>query len=198
MVSFLFSPTHIPFKPWSQPLRASRMPRVNQMGWPLLCLWLQQKENTFGRFSNFIIAPAHAQSLSCVWLFAMSWTIAHQAPVSTGLSRQECWSGLPLPSPGDLSNPGMEPMSPVSPALAGKFFYHCATWEALLYTKYYLNALLLLSLTVIIWDKYYYYTIVQWRKLRLSVTIWPKFKVQTLYSKVQSLNHTVMLSLGDH
>ena len=40
------------------------------------------------------------------------WTVAHQAPLSMGLSRQEYWSGLPFPSPGDLSNPGIEPGSP--------------------------------------------------------------------------------------
>ena len=40
------------------------------------------------------------------------WTVAHQAPLSMGLSRQEYWSGLPSPSPGDLPNPGIEPRSP--------------------------------------------------------------------------------------
>ena len=45
-------------------------------------------------------------------------------------SRQEYWNGLPFPSPGDLPNPGTEPMSPVSPALAGVFFATTATWEA--------------------------------------------------------------------
>ena len=45
------------------------------------------------------------------------WTIAHQAPLSLGLSRQEYWSGLPFPPPGDLPNPGFKPASPVSPAL---------------------------------------------------------------------------------
>ena len=44
-------------------------------------------------------------------LFATSWTVAHQAPLSMGFSRQEYWSGLPFPSPGDLPNPGMEPLS---------------------------------------------------------------------------------------
>ena len=50
--------------------------------------------------------------LSSVWLFAASWTVAHQAPLSMGFSRQEYWSGLPYPSPGDLPNPGIEPGSP--------------------------------------------------------------------------------------
>ena len=50
--------------------------------------------------------------LSCVRLFETPWTIAHQAPPSMGFSRQEHWSGLPFPSPGDLPNPGIEPRSP--------------------------------------------------------------------------------------
>ena len=50
--------------------------------------------------------------LSRVQLFATSWTVAHQAPLSMGFSRQEFWSGLPFPSPGDLPNPGIEPRSP--------------------------------------------------------------------------------------
>ena len=49
---------------------------------------------------------------SCVWLFATPWTVAHQAPQSMEFSRQEYWSGLPFPSPGDLPNPGIEPGSP--------------------------------------------------------------------------------------
>ena len=53
-----------------------------------------------------------AQSLIHVWLFATPWTVAHQAPWSMESSRQEYWSGLPFPSPGDLPNPGMEPGSP--------------------------------------------------------------------------------------
>ena len=52
------------------------------------------------------------QSLSHVRLFATPWTIAHQAPLFMGFSRQEYWSGLPFPSPGDLLNPGIKPGSP--------------------------------------------------------------------------------------
>ena len=59
------------------------------------------------------------KSLSRVRLFAAPWTVAHQAPLSVGFSRQEYWSGLPFLSPGNLPDPGMEPMSP---ALAGWFF----------------------------------------------------------------------------
>ena len=53
------------------------------------------------------------KSLSRVLLFATLWTVAHQAPPSMGFSRQEYWSGLPFPSPGDLPDPGIEPRSPV-------------------------------------------------------------------------------------
>ena len=60
--------------------------------------------------------------------FSTPWTVACQAPLSTGFSRQACWSGLSFPPPGDPPDPGTEPMSP---ALAGRFFYHWATWEAL-------------------------------------------------------------------
>ena len=51
--------------------------------------------------------------LSHVWLFATPWTVAYQAPPSLGFFRQEYWSGLPFPSPGDLPNPGIEPGSPL-------------------------------------------------------------------------------------
>ena len=52
------------------------------------------------------------KSLSRVRLFATPWTVAYQAPPSMGFSRQECWSGLPFPSPGDLPDLGIEPGSP--------------------------------------------------------------------------------------
>ena len=55
--------------------------------------------------------------LSCVWFFATVWTVAPQAPLSIGFSRQEYWSGLPFLPLGDLPIPGIEPVSPASPAL---------------------------------------------------------------------------------
>ena len=67
---------------------------------------------------------------SCVWLFATLWTVAHQAPLSMGFSRQEYWSGLPCPSPGDLPGPGIKPVSLMCAALAGEFFTTNATREA--------------------------------------------------------------------
>ena len=67
---------------------------------------------------------------SRVRLFVTLWTIARQTPRSTGFSRQEYWSGLPCPPLGDLPDPGIEPTSLTSPALAGEFFTTSATWGA--------------------------------------------------------------------
>ena len=61
----------------------------------------------------------YAHQLSHVKIFATPWTVACQASLSMGFPRQEYWSGLPFPPPGDLPDPGIEP---VSPALVGKFF----------------------------------------------------------------------------
>ena len=70
--------------------------------------------------SNFADLRMWVFSRSVVYDSATPWTVAHQAPLSMGVSRQEYWSGLPFPTPGDLPNPGMEPTSPASPALAGR------------------------------------------------------------------------------
>ena len=61
--------------------------------------------------------------LSHVQLFATLWTVAHQVPLSMGFSRQEYWRRLPCPPPGGLSNPGIKPMSLMSPALAGRLYH---------------------------------------------------------------------------
>ena len=63
-----------------------------------------------------------AQSLSRVWLFGTPGTVAHKAPLSSEFSRQEYWSGLSFPTPGDLPDRGIEPESLASPALAGRLF----------------------------------------------------------------------------
>ena len=65
-----------------------------------------------------------------VRLSATLQTVAHHAPLTTGLSRQEYWSGLPCPPPGDLPDTGMKPTRLTSPALAGGFFTPSAAWEA--------------------------------------------------------------------
>ena len=67
---------------------------------------------------------------SPVWLFETLWTVACQAPLSIKFSRQEYWSGLLCPYPGDLPDPGIKPVSPAFPALAGRFFTTNSTWEA--------------------------------------------------------------------
>ena len=60
--------------------------------------------------------------LSRVLLFVTPWTVAHQAPLSMGLSRRGYWSELPFPPSGDLPGPGIKPTSLVFSALAGRFF----------------------------------------------------------------------------
>ena len=75
-----------------------------------------------------ILALAYMLShLNHVRFFVTPWTVAHQAPLSVGFYRQKYWSGLLCPPPGDLLDPGIEPMSLVSPALAGEFFTTSAT-----------------------------------------------------------------------
>ena len=62
-------------------------------------------------------------------LFATLWTVNHQAPLSMEFSKQEYWSGLPCPPPGDLPDPGIKPRSPASPAWEGGFYTTSTTWE---------------------------------------------------------------------
>ena len=88
----------------------------------------------------------HVLSLfSCVQIFVTLWTVARQAPLSMGFSRQEYWSGLPCPSPEGLPNSGTEPASLMSPELAGRFFITNATWALVLYTHYRIKHLFVFS-----------------------------------------------------
>jgi len=75
---------------------------------PLRVFWSRLKCHSF---------VLRVQSLSRVQLFVTQWTVARQAPVSMGFLRQEYWSGWPFPSPGDLPDPGIKPLTPVFPAL---------------------------------------------------------------------------------
>ena len=77
-----------------------------------------------------VAGHVRAYVLSHVPLFVTPWTAARQAPLSTEFTKQEYWSGLPFTASGDLPDPGIEPVSPVSPALAGGFFTTEPTWEA--------------------------------------------------------------------
>ena len=67
-------------------------------------------------------------SVTCE-LFVTPWIIAHLAPLFMGSSGQEYWSRLPFPPPGNLPNPGIKPVSLVSPAWPGRFFITSTTWE---------------------------------------------------------------------
>ena len=73
------------------------------------------------------------QLLFHVQLFVALWTVAHKAPLSMEFPRQEYWSELPFPTPGDLPNSGIKHVSLASPALAGGFFTTSITWEVILY-----------------------------------------------------------------
>ena len=76
--------------------------------------------------SNSLWPHARRPPGSCIQLFATPGTVAHQTPLSMGFHRQEYWGVVPFSPPGDLLDPGMEPMSP---ALAGEFFTTGATCE---------------------------------------------------------------------
>ena len=76
-----------------------------------------------------VTCSACSDARSCLTL-CDPWTIARQAPLSMGFFRQENRSGLPFAAPGDLPNPGIEPTSLISPALAGRFFTTSVPWEA--------------------------------------------------------------------
>ena len=79
--------------------------------------------------SNSVRVSVHASCLSCVQLFVTPWSVARQAPLSLGFFRQEYWSGLLCPPPGNIPDPGILPTSLTSPALAGGFFTASATWQ---------------------------------------------------------------------
>ena len=81
------------------------------------------------RFIHLAAGACMLSPFSHVRLFVTLWTVAHQALLSVGFSRQEYWSGLPCPPPGDLPNPGIELVSLMSSALAGRFFTTRANWE---------------------------------------------------------------------
>ena len=84
--------------------------------------------------------------LNRVWLFATSWMVTHQALLSTEFSKQDYWSGLPFPTPGDLPDPGIEPDSPTSPALTDRIFITVRPWGILIYAiQYYLIHLSLIN-----------------------------------------------------
>ena len=87
------------------------------LSWPLKFIWILPALHAF---CVWVFVCVHVNAcmlsrLSCVQLYVTPWTIARQAPLSLGFSRQEYWSGVPFPSPGDLPDPGMESTSPAVP-----------------------------------------------------------------------------------
>ena len=78
----------------------------------------------------WFLCMLHAWVLQSCPMLCDPWTVAYQAPLSMGFSRQEYCSGLLCPPPGDLPDPGIEPVSLTSHILAGRFFITSATWEA--------------------------------------------------------------------
>ena len=106
------------YRNWSEEDINGRVPGTEQYLWILIIV--RKCTSLYGlMLSHF----------SRVQLFVVLWTIARQASLSMGFSRQEYWSGLPFPLPGDLPNPGIKPASLISPALVGRFFTPSATWE---------------------------------------------------------------------
>ena len=135
---------------------AWRIPWTEEPG-RLQSTGLQGVRHDWATSLSLIISERHVLTILLLLLFRWSvvsdsfatlWTAAHQASLSVGFSRQEYWSGLPCSSPGDLPNRGIKPASPVSLALAGRYFTTSATWEAPLNTlgvfKYQLREALIL------------------------------------------------------
>ena len=95
--------------------------------WNGFCLWTSNQGSILPP-SPHVVPLRECEVVSVVSDSAAPWTVAHQAPLSMGFSRQEYWSGLPCPAPADLPNPGIDPTSLKPPASAGRFF--SSSWEA--------------------------------------------------------------------
>ena len=119
------------FHPWS---RASHSASLILTPWICTCL---PRSLLWGLSERILCTmPVHRKFIkhliimlltntvfNCIQLSVIPGTVAHQAPLSMGFSRQECWSGLPFLPPGDLPDPGIEPTFLASPALAGNYFF---------------------------------------------------------------------------
>ena len=97
-----------------------------RLAWLAVIPWSpRQQERASFNVQMFVLSH-----FSRVWCSVTPWTMATQAPPSMGFPKQEYWNELSFPSPGDLPNPGIEPESLLSPALAGGFLTTSITWEA--------------------------------------------------------------------
>ena len=128
MISNILSPSIFsvfPIFPWlpqrSNPVRSCRFSCSPYLAF----IWGTQAIALAISMCMHMVGECVLNHYSCVWLFVALWTVAHQAPLSMGFSRQEHWNGLPCPPPGGSSGP----MSPAPPALADGFFTTSATWE---------------------------------------------------------------------
>ena len=94
------------------------------------CSCRKRSETGKGLFQRLFRTLACMLSLfGCVRLFVIPWSVARQVPLSMEFFRQEYWSGLPHPFPGDLPDPQIKPESLMCPAMAEGFFTSSATWE---------------------------------------------------------------------
>ena len=107
-----------------------------------------------------------AQFINCVQLFETLWTVACQAPLSMGFSRQEYWSGLTFPSSGDLPDPGIKPTSLLSTALADAVFTTSSPGKPLYFVAGILCIHFHLSFLKTLKHRFYYYSLFTMRKLR--------------------------------
>ena len=103
------------------------------------------------QLSNSFLHNVCMCMLSGGQLLVTPWTVAYQAPLSLGFSRQEYWSGLPFPSPGDLPDPGIEPASLMSPALAGGLFTTESPGKPILYSKNKISPCISIGLVAKLW-----------------------------------------------
>jgi len=97
---------------WASAVVAHRLSFATACG-----IFLEQESNPCLLDHQCMCTSCELSCFSPVRLFPTPWTVACQASLSMGFSRRQYWSGLPCPPPGDLSDPGTEPMSPVAPAL---------------------------------------------------------------------------------
>ena len=96
---------------------------MGENGYMFTCDWILLLFTwNYHNIVNWLCVLACLSCSVCVQLFATPWPVAHQTPLSMGFSRQEYSSGLPCPPPGDLPDPGIEPLSLMSPSLSGSFF----------------------------------------------------------------------------
>ena len=132
--------TQVPSLGWEDPLEKEMATHSSTLAWKIPWMeehgrlyspWGRKELDTTERlhfsFLGYSWCLCVLSHLSRVWLCVTLWTVAHQAPLSMGFSRQEYLSGLPCPSPGDLPDPGIKPTSLMSPAWAGGFFTTSAT-----------------------------------------------------------------------